>query len=183
MSSSARQQLNIRLDADLQARLAAAADQAGLPPSTLVRNWIVERLAASSSIAAPEAVVSSERLAAIEARLAALEVSTTTKPSRRPPPPPKQLDLGAGDSAPVAVADPGDGRASAPAPAPLVGAAPGQLTTAELAARLGVKRGSFNERVRRMGGARPGLEMEGWKCVGQAPGPNGGPARWVWEQS
>jgi hypothetical protein len=31
-----------------------------------------------------------------------------------------------------------------------------------------------------MGGAREGLELQGWRCCGQAPAPGGGPLRWRW---
>lgn len=70
------------------------------------------------------------------------------------------------------------------APIPQMGdASDGAITTAELAERIGMKRGSLNERIRRAGGARLGLLMEGWRCVGQGPGHNGGPPRWLWEQA
>jgi hypothetical protein len=72
---------------------------------------------------------------------------------------------------------------TAPSPARLVAApqAEDSITTAELAELLGIKRGSFNERLRRGGGARVGLVMEGWRCVGQSAPPEGGPLRWLWE--
>jgi hypothetical protein len=44
-----------------------------------------------------------------------------------------------------------------------------------------MKRTSFNERIRRAGGAAVGMEMEGWRIVGQAKPPQGGPAQWLWE--
>lgn len=54
------------------------------------------------------------------------------------------------------------------------------ISTAVLAERLGMKRGTFNAKVRRLGGARPGMQLEGWHCVGIEPSPAGGPPRALW---
>lgn len=55
------------------------------------------------------------------------------------------------------------------------------LTTAELADRLGVKRNTLNERLRRAGGAALGFELDGWRCIGKARPARGGPEQWQWQ--
>ena len=103
-----------------------------------------------------------ERLAAVEQQLAYLQGRLKISLSRPAAPPP-------------AVPSPPPAK---PLPIPQVGDA---LTTAQVADRLGIKRGSFNERLRRAGGASVGLETEGWRIVGQARPPQGGPLQWLWE--
>jgi len=56
-----------------------------------------------------------------------------------------------------------------------------KLTTGELADRLGLRRRSLNERIRRAGGGAIGLEIEGWRIVGQARPAQGGPPQWQWQ--
>lgn len=108
----------------------------------------------------------------LEQRLSALETALAALAKDRPPAVPVVAA-----AAPAAPAQP-EPRASEPEPLP---APAGAITTAELAERLGLKRGTFNERLRRAGGARAGLVMEGWRCAGQLTGPNGGPPQWTWE--
>jgi hypothetical protein len=48
---------------------------------------------------------------------------------------------------------------------------------------VGLKRGALNARVRRAGGAAPGLVIEGWCCVGLAVPEGGGPAQALWQQA
>jgi hypothetical protein len=52
------------------------------------------------------------------------------------------------------------------------------ITTAELAARLGVSRGSLNNWVCQH---QPGDVRSGWRLLARQPSPVGGPARWLWE--
>jgi hypothetical protein len=54
------------------------------------------------------------------------------------------------------------------------------IETAELARRLGLKRGTFLARISRLGGARPGLQLDGWRCVELRKPARGGPMRAVW---
>jgi hypothetical protein len=65
--------------------------------------------------------------------------------------------------------------------APAAPAVDGVITSADLAALLGVRRGTFNARLQRSGGAHVGMVMDGWRCVGQQAPANGGPMRWCWE--
>ncbi|MEY3463198.1 MAG: hypothetical protein RLZZ468_976, partial [Cyanobacteriota bacterium] len=57
----------------------------------------------------------------------------------------------------------------------------GAIETAELAERLGLRRGTLNARVSRSGGAAPGLVIDGWRCLGMRTPERGGPARALWE--
>ena len=124
----------------------------------------IELLLAAPSSQAPGqlATVSTElaeQLAALTKRVEALEAE---RPAAKPAPPQKGIAPPPSQAKPPAI--PGEA-----------------LTTAELAELLGVKRNSFNERLRRSGGAQVGLVLEeGWHCIGQTPGPNGGPPRWLW---
>lgn len=154
-------QLAIELDPALLERLRAHAAADGRPIATLVRRWIEAGLSGALQQqlgpAGPDLADLADRLGRLEAEVALL---------RRPEPPTR-----------VSPKPPAE-----PAPIPQMGDAPdGAITTAEVAERIGMKRKSFNERLRRAGGARVGLLMEGWRCVGQNPGPNGGPPRWLWE--
>jgi hypothetical protein len=107
----------------------------------------------------------------LEARISALEIAMAAlSPSPQAAP------------IPAAPARPLVAPAAVVAPAPvLTGEGPAPITTAELAELLGITRRSFNERLRRGGGAQVGLVVEGWRCVGQFPPPAGGPLRWLWE--
>jgi len=154
-------QLALELEPALLQRLRAHAAADGRPVSTLVRRWIEAGLSGALQqgvgAAAPDLADLADRLGRLEADVAQM---------RRPAPPKR-----------VSPAPPVE-----PAPIPRAGDAPdGAITTAEVADRIGMKRGSLNERLRRAGGARVGLVMEGWRCVGQGPGSNGGPYRWFWE--
>lgn len=169
-------QLNVRLPVSLVDALKAEAASSGMTLNALV----IRRLSGEVAIARPEtpelAGDLAARLAAVETRLAALEA----RPRRQPRTEKPAVAL---SPAPQASATDPEPQAESIESLPLIAALAGQLTTAELAERLGMKRGSFNERLRRAGGARVGLVMDGWRCVGQGPGPNGGPLRWLWEQA
>lgn len=54
------------------------------------------------------------------------------------------------------------------------------IETAALADRLGMRRGTLTERIRRTGGPRPGLELHGWRCLGSHVPARGGPPRALW---
>jgi hypothetical protein len=152
-----RSQLALQLAPELIARVKAEAAVRGQTITTLVAGWLEQGLSAPPGPAADGGELLA-RIDAMEARLAALEKRPApSRPRVAPSPMPVALD-----------------------PAPLPPPA-GAITTAQLAARLGMKRGSLNERIRRAGGARVGLVMAGWRCVGQSPGVSGGPARWLWE--
>ena len=159
-------QLNCRIEQQLANRLKQAAIARQQTLGTLVAQAIELLLAAPSSQAPNQlATVSTEiadLLAALAKRLEALEAE---RPAAKP-------------------ASPKQGTAPSPSQAKPPALPGGAITTAELAELLGVKRNSFNERLRRSGGAQVGLVLEeGWHCIGQTPGPNGGPARWLWQQS
>ena len=96
-------------------------------------------------------------LATLEARVALLEQGAS--PKRVSPSSPKQVS-----------------------PTPYVGDLPaGGIETAALADLLNMRRGTLNARIARAGGAREGLELEGWRCIGLQVPDRGGPARARWE--
>jgi len=43
-----------------------------------------------------------------------------------------------------------------------------------------MRRGTINARIGRAGGPAPGLELEGWRCLGIRTQERGGPARALW---
>jgi len=140
-------------------RLRAAAAERETTVTTLVLAWVEAGLDAGLDPSRPASRSDlDQRLDAVERRLDALEAPAPARPAS-----PKQ-----GTAAP---------------PERLVAAtqAGEAITTAELAELLGIKRRSFNERLRRGGGAQVGLVVEGWRCVGQFTPPAGGPLRWLWE--
>lgn len=151
-------QLSFEVAPELLDRLRAHAAAERRTVAALLRSWIEAGLAGalSDAAAAPAGPAVLQRLEALEAAVAQLQ-----QQPRPVAPVPASLDRG--------IADPSAGGA-------------GGITTAELAPLLGMKRGSLNERIRRMGGAREGLALEGWRCCGQVAPPAGGPPRWVWEQ-
>jgi hypothetical protein len=202
-------QLAIELPPELLQRLKAHAAASGRPVSGLVRQWIEEGLAAEPRGGEAPGLAASieelrgdvelgsarlsrcmngqaemlQRLGALEAAVAALQKPSATapparatKPAPAAPSDPLELELDLSPSEP----HPSGGGSTITR----MGDAPaGAVTTAELADALGMKRGSLNERLRRMGGAREGLELEGWRCCGQVAPPSGGPPRWVWERA
>ena len=160
-------QLSFEVAPELLDRLRAHAATERRTVAALLRSWIEAGLAGAlgDTAAAPAEPAVLQRLEALEAAVAQLQQQPR----------------------PVAPAKPAKRQAVAPEPAsPNRGiadpSAGGGITTAELAPLIGMKRGSLNERIRRMGGARDGLELEGWRCCGQVAPPAGGPPRWVWEQ-
>lgn len=156
------QQVNLKLPAEVAAHWRAQAAAEGLS----VRDWLV-------SITAPtaEAPAGPAGAAALADRVAALEAATAElrealgRLQPRPPRPPRS-------PRPAPAAAP-----PAPPPADLPACS---LETAALADRLGVKRGTLNARIARLGGAAPGLVIDGWRCMGSRTPERGGPPRAVW---
>ena len=153
------QQINLKIPPTVLDHWRAQAAAQGLS----VRDWLV-------SITAPtaEAPAGPAGAAALADRVAALEAATAElrealgrlqpRPPRSPRPAPP---------------------AAPPAPMPADLPADG-IETAALADRLGVKRGTFNARIARLGGAAPGLVIDGWRCMGSRTPERGGPPRAVW---
>jgi len=141
-------------------RLKAAAAERGATITTLVLAWVEAGLDAGLDASRPVPRSGlDQRLDAVERRLDALEAPAPPKP-----------------------ASPRQGTAASPEKAKPPSIPGDAITTAELAEeRLGLNRRTFNERLRRGGGARAGLVVEGWRCVGQSAPPAGGPLRWMWE--
>jgi hypothetical protein len=57
------------------------------------------------------------------------------------------------------------------------------LTTAELAEQTGTNRAAWNNwaKPERIGQVRRHPQAGGWRLVGKAAPPNGGPERWLWQ--
>jgi hypothetical protein len=131
-----------------------------------VRDWLV-------SIAGPTAAPGpgpaagdglADRVAQLEAAAAELREAVAQLQQARPPRSPR----------PASAAPP-----AAPVPIPAGLPADG-IETAALAQLLGVKRGTFNARIARMGGPAPGLVVDGWRCLGLRTPERGGPPRALW---
>lgn len=155
------QQINLKVPEPVAAHWRAQAAAAGLS----VRDWLVSITAPTAEVlpAAAGGSALAERVARLEAAAVELREAVATlqaRPPRSPRPAP---------AAPLAVPLP------PPADLPAEG-----IETAALADLLGIKRGTFNARLSRLGGAREGLELEGWRCLGLRPAERGGPPRARW---
>lgn len=176
-------QLAIQIPPELLARLKTYAGAQQRTMAELLRRWIEAGLAGAldGPIAAGTSPEVEQRLQALEAAVKALQ--REPRPKREIPVP----NLGNQSPEPAKPVTPPQNPNSPKvgSKTPLVGDAPpaGTITTAELAGRIGMKRTSLNERLRRAGGARVGLEMEGWRCVGSHSPESGGPPRWLWEKA
>ena len=155
------QQINLKVPPAVAAHWRAQAAAHGLS----VRDWLLSITAppAEPQAGSGGAAGLADRVTQLEALTADLQAQLTQLQAQEATP---------RSPRPVVMA-----RKDAPADLP---APSGAIPTAELALRLGMKRGSLNERLRRAGGAREGLEVEGWRCVGQVAPAAGGPPRWLW---
>jgi hypothetical protein len=153
----ALQQLNLKVPEAVAAHWRVQAAAHGLS----VRDWLVSITAPT----APAAAVPAEadllaRVEALEAAVADLQAQTPLEEhvqgQARPLPPPV--------AAPVALME-------LPVDA---------IQTAALADLLGLKRGTLNARISRAGGAREGLVVLGWRCLGRVTPARGGPPQALW---
>ncbi len=152
-------QINLKVSPAVAADWKAQAAAEGLS----VRDWLVS--VTTPTVPAPAGGPGLvDRVAQLEAITAELRATLAQLQQARPPRSPR----------PVSAAPP-----AAPVPIPADLPADG-IETAALAERLGVKRGTFNARIARMGGAAPGLVVDGWRCLGLRPPERGGPPRAVW---
>lgn len=169
-------QLAIEVPSDLLQRLRAHATATDRSVSALVRRWIEAGLSGElqAVAATPAGTGLADRVEALELAVVELQKQGSGSPPRKPARQP--LPSKPPESGPVPLVDGSRITPSGDAP-------DGAITTAELAEVLGMKRGSLNERIRRAGGARLGLELEGWCCVGSRTPGAGGPPRWLWERA
>lgn len=148
-------QINLKIDplvaADWKRR--AAADRMGM--SAWVTARVAEALAGGAGGAAADGLA---------ARVEALEAAVRRLQRHDPGPAP------GGPAAPRPTP-------AAPPPAEVPAEA---ITTGELADRLGLARKTLNARIARAGGLAVGLELAGWRCVGQQAADRGGPPRGLW---
>jgi hypothetical protein len=178
-------QLAIELPPELLQRLkthAAANDQ---PVAALVRRWIEAGLggALKAGAAAPDATGLADRVAALEAAVAALQQQGTPRAPRIPKPPagePLELAFDLSPAAPK------------PEPLPLAGgsqiphagdAPAAAITTVQLADQTGTNKNGWNNwaRDKNPGAVRHHPEAGSWRLVGRFPSGSGGPDRCMWE--
>lgn len=175
-------QLAIQIPPELLARLKTYAGAQQRTMAELLRRWIEAGLAGAldGPIAAGTSPEVEQRLQALEAAVKALQ--REPRPKREIPAP--KLEIQPPEPAKPVTPPENPNPPKAEAKIPHLGEVPeGSITTAELAEQLGVSRKSFNERLRRAGGAHVGLEMEGWRCVGNHSPEGGGPPRWLWKKA
>jgi len=152
-----RPQLNLRLDPVLHRRLAAAALADGTTVSDLCRGWILEGLERREGSSCNLSTSNlSERMAALEARLAALEAGRRHRPL-------EASQINRSGDAPASGDD-----------LPVPG---GAIVTADLARRLGISSEALNRLARDKGvGA---THRSGWRVAGKAHA-RSGLDRWLW---
>ena len=153
------QQINLKVSEPVAAHWRAQAAAAGLS----VRDWLVS-LAGPTAGPGPAGAALADRVALLEATAAELWEALAQLQQARPPRSPR----------PASAAPPA---APVPIPADLPA---GAIESAALAELLGVRRGTFNARIARMGGAAPGLLVDGWRCLALRRPERGGPPRALW---
>jgi hypothetical protein len=159
----ALQQVNLRVEPGLLAGLKLLAKERGLSLNAAAALAFEQFLQGQpQQKQAPASSDHDRRLLALERRVERLEA----KPAAPPKAPSPERAKPAPPTEPAAIPQVGDGT----------------ISTAQLAAQLGIKRNTFNERLRRAGGASDGVVIEGWRCVGQAKPANGGPLQWQWQR-
>jgi hypothetical protein len=148
-------QLNLKIPESVRAhwkREAAAADLS-------VRDWLVRQTMPGAPPPSPPDPGLAERVASLERQVAELLT--------RPAPASSRLVR--------RVQEP------APSPAPIEGTE--GVEGSVVAETLNIPRDAWNARVQRKagdGGARPGLVVSGWRCVGFRQPRRGGPLRALW---
>lgn len=168
-----RSQLAIQAPPELLERVRAAATARGQTVTRMLIDWIEAGLAGDLADPAGGSDLA-DRVSQLEAAMALLQARPARSTRTVEPVAPLRVPLGAGDLEIIGAGHLHPSSSEPPAPA-------GAITTTELAEQLGMKRGSLNERLRRAGGARAGLVMNGWRCVDQCRPPGGGPPQWRWE--
>lgn len=151
-------QLNLKLPASVLAdwRRRAAAQE------LTVRDWLLSVTSSPDApLAGPEAAAVRQTLQDLDQRLQALERAPTAVPA--------SVAAAAPSSRPDPVSDP-----------PALADADGVIESSELARILGLKRGTLNARIARLGGPVAGLMLDGWRCLGLRHPHRGGPPRAVW---
>ena len=158
MPARVRCQLALQVPPELLARLQAAATATGRTKTSLALEWLEAGLAGHGAPPAgygapPELLARLDALEAAVAELRRQPAASRARPAAAPLPPPAEPGAVGGDGIP----------------------------SAELARRLGIKPDTFNARVRGLGGPRPGLIVDGWRCLGKRQSLQGGPARAYWQ--
>jgi hypothetical protein len=154
----ALQQINLKVAANIASHWRSQAKACDLT----VRDWLIRQTMPAPAAAGPSAGPDlAAQLAALTDRVARLEsrspaAAAAAAPEEEPEEEEEQCQL-----------------------VPRLESADG-IETAELARRLGLKRGTFLARISRLGGARPGLQLDGWRCVELRKPARGGPMRAVW---
>lgn len=163
----ALQQINLRIEEGLLARMKAEAKQRGLSLNSLAASAF-ERFLAGGATAEPSSN-KLDGLAEVIRRLEVLEqkVARQSQQAHHFPHGPAHKPAAEAEPVPKAPMAQGDGLA----------------TSAELELITGTKRSTWNAwaRADRIGQARSDKGSQ-FELVGKAPGANGGPDRWVWRR-
>ena len=176
-------QLALVLPPELIERLRARAASEGSTATALARRYLEiglegDQATAGGGPAGPVLSDLAERVGALEAEVSRLRRSPSPRPAPAPPvvgPEPLQEPLGPGQ---LEILGTAHLRPAAEAPASAV-------TTAELAEQTGTNRAGWNNwaKAERVGQVRAHPQAGRWRLVGQGPGPNGGPPRWLWQSA
>ena len=145
-------QLNLKIPEAVRARWQQEAAAVGLS----VRDWLIRQTMQEEAPPPVSDPGLSDRVAMLERQVA--ELLTRLGSVRRDPPLRQVAEL----------------QQLAPA-SDLEG-----VEGATVARSLGLSRGGWNARVSREGGARQGLVVSGWRCIGLRQPARGGPLRAVW---
>ena len=157
----ALEQLNLKVPPAVIAHWRAQAAAQSLS----VRDWLISITAPTEAPAAGPAggAALADRVAQLEAAAAELREAVTQLQAQGPPP----RSPRPAPAAPPPVLIPADLPADG-------------IETTALAQLLGLRRGTLNARIARLGGPAPGLVVDGWRCLGQRTPDRGGPPRALW---
>jgi hypothetical protein len=182
----ARAQLAINAPPELLERLRAAAGAQGRTVTAVVVEAIESALSGGLPAAGPTA--GAQLLARVETLEAAVaQLQRPASPERVKAAPRASEALGPGQLEIIGARHlrPPEPEAASPSlaePIPRTGDA---LATAELARQTGTNRRAWNAWASKAapGDVRHHADAGGWRLIGKAPAPEGGPDRWLWERA
>lgn len=145
-------QLNLKIPEAVRAHWQREASAAGLS----IRDWLIRQTMPGEAPPIPSDPGLMDRVVALESQVAELLKRPASVRRDRPVRPPPELQ----QLAPASDLEGVEGAA--------------------VARSLGITRNGWNARVTRAGGAREGVVVSGWRCVGLRQSARGGPPRAVW---
>jgi hypothetical protein len=174
----ALQQINLRIEQELLARMKAEARQRGLSLNSLASSAFERFLAGQASVEPSSNKL--EGLAEVLRRLEVLEQKVAKQSQQA-------HHLPHGPATPPAERGPAPSKpAAAPPSEPkqMAQLRDGALSSAELAIATTTNRAAWNNWAsdERVGQVRDHATAGQWKLMGKAPAPSGGPDRWMWKK-